>query len=59
MVIEYYVVKNYGRLDRYVADKEIAKAFSLITGKKTLDDQIVKGFQMLGAEFNEVVAPKQ
>jgi len=58
MVIEYYIVRNYGRDDRYIADKEVAKAFYLITGKKTLSDDVIKGFQMLGASFKEVVAPK-
>jgi hypothetical protein len=58
MVIEYYIVRNYGRDDRYIADKEVAKAFYLITGKKTLSDDVIKGFQMLTAEFKEVVAPK-
>lgn len=58
MVIEYYTIRNYGRDDRYIADKEVAKAFQLITGKKTLSDEVMRGFQMLGAEFNEVVPPQ-
>lgn len=58
MTIEFYKIRNYGRDDRYVADKEIAKAFMLITGKKTLSDEVVQGFKMLGAEFKEVVPPK-
>lgn len=58
MVIEFYVIRNYGRDDRYVADKEIAKALWLITGKKTLSDEVIEGFKMLGAEFKEIVAPK-
>lgn len=59
MVIEFYTIRNYGRDDRYVADKEIAKAFMLITGKKTLSDEVIRGFKMLGAEFKEVLAPQQ
>ena len=59
MIIEYYTIRNYGRDDRYVADKEIAKAFMLITGKKTLSDEVIKGFQMMGAEFKEVLPPQQ
>lgn len=58
MEIEYYVVRNYGRDDRYIANKEIAKAFLLITGKKTLSDEVIEGFKMMGASFKEVVAPK-
>lgn len=59
MIIEFYTIRNYGRDDRYVADKEIAKAFMLITGKKTLSDEVIQGFKMLGAEFKEVLAPQQ
>lgn len=59
MVIEFYTIRNYGRDDRYVTDKEIAKAFMLITGKKTLSDEVIRGFKMLGAEFKEVLAPQQ
>lgn len=59
MTIEFYTIRNYGRDDRYVADKEIAKAFMLITGKKTLSDEVIRGFKMLGAEFKEVLAPQQ
>lgn len=58
MVIEFYTIRNYGRDDRYVADKEIAKAFLYITGKKTLSDEVIEGFKMLGAEFKEVLPPQ-
>lgn len=59
MIIEFYTIRNYGRDDRYVADKEIAKAFMLITGKKTLSDEVINGFKMLGAEFKEVLPPQE
>lgn len=59
MIIEFYTIRNYGRDDRYVADKEIAKAFMLITGKKTLSDEVIEGFKRLGAEFKEVLSPQQ
>lgn len=59
MIIEFYTIRNYGRDDRYVADKEIAKALLLITGKKTLSDEVIEGFKMLGAEFTEVVPPQK
>lgn len=59
MIIEFYTIRNYGRDDRYVADKEIAKAFMLITGKKTLSEEVIKGFKLLGAEFKEVLPPQE
>ena len=59
MVIEYYVIRNYGRDDRYVVDKNTAKALFLISGKKTLSDEVIQGFKMLGASFKEVVAPQK
>lgn len=59
MKIEYYTIRNYGRDDRYVADKEVAKAFYLITGKKTLSNEVIRGFQMMGAEFVEVLPPQE
>jgi hypothetical protein len=58
MIIKFYTIRNYGRDDRYVADKEIAKAFMLITGKKTLSEEVIRGFKLLGAEFQEVVPPQ-
>lgn len=58
MEIQYYTIRNYGRDDRYIADKEIARAIMLITGKKTLSDEVIRGFQMLGATFVEVVPPQ-
>jgi hypothetical protein len=57
MEVEYYTIRSYGRNDRYVANKEIAKSFLLITGKKTLSDEIIEGFKMLGVSFKEVVQP--
>ena len=59
MTIEFYTIRNYGRDDRYIADKEVAKAFLLITGKKTISDDVIRGFQMLGAEFKEVLPPQE
>lgn len=55
--IEYFKKQNYGRIDLYIKDPTIAKAVYTITGKKTLSENIKKGFEMLGITFTEVLQP--
>lgn len=59
MNIQYYINHQYGHERRFLSDKNIEGAIFLISGKKTLSDEIQKGLETLGHTFEEVNKPKK
>ena len=57
-IIEYYTKSVYGNELCYVANEKIARAISLITGRKALMSYDFEGLKLLGFTFKEVLKPK-
>ncbi len=58
-VINYYVKNVYGKSLIYIADKETARIFKVLTGQETLSLRHWHAFEQLGFSFNEVLAPRE
>jgi hypothetical protein len=55
MKIQYYKKNVYGREHSYIKDEKTAKAFTKLTGKKTLDDRDMETLKDLGFIFEQVL----
>lgn len=58
MEIKFYVKHVYGNETMYVLDADKAAAISTITREKTLTMRAVRGLEVLGFTFVEVLAPR-
>jgi hypothetical protein len=58
-VIEYYKKIVYGNERGYILDTRMAQAVYCVSGKTTLCNTTMKGLEMLGFSFKEVLPPKK
>jgi hypothetical protein len=54
-IIEYYVIRQYGKDLRYIKDEALKDAISQLTGTGTLCDYQLKPLMSLGFTFKEVL----
>jgi hypothetical protein len=57
--IEYYKKIVYGNERGYILDTGMAQAVYCVSGKTTLCNTTMKGLEMLGFSFKEVLPPKE
>lgn len=55
MTIEYYQKNVYGKELLYVKDKKLSDVVFRLTGKKTIDNQIIEALKALGCKFIQVL----
>lgn len=55
--LQYYERNVYGTSCLYPLGNEFVVAHQLISGRKTLDRQIIEGYEMLGLKMKKVADP--
>ena len=57
IVVQYYVVKRFGRIDRIPVSEEFKQILQDISGKQILDEYIIRGLEKLNVRFEIVPEP--
>lgn len=56
-VVEFYQKEVYGNTMLYIADPDIRRTLTRLTGKKTIDTGDIENLQTLGLRFKQVMPP--
>lgn len=54
MIIKYRTIREYGHDRKYIDDPKIEEVIKKLTGKMTLNDEIIESLSILGINCKEV-----